>query len=121
METYRVIRYPSDEDEGARWACRARQQRGPVEIASGPAPAVLRLGRTWLSASFGGGFALFLPWLSRLVVLPNGMWQRMGVPGERMTKESYATLSWNQPPVKFKAERRFRGRCIGSREGFFLF
>ena len=39
----------------------ARQQRGPVEIASGPAPAVLRLGRTWLSASSGGGIALFLP------------------------------------------------------------
>ena len=38
MDTYRVIRHPGDEDEGARWACRARQQRGPVEIASGPAP-----------------------------------------------------------------------------------
>ena len=44
----------------------------------------------------------------------------MEVPGERMTEESYATLGWNQPPVKFKAERRFRGRCIVSREGFFL-
>ena len=32
-----------------------------------------------------------------------------------------ATLSWNQPFVKFKAERRFRGRCIGSREGVFWF
>ena len=41
----------------------------------------------------------------------------MGVPGERMTEESYATLSWNQPPVKFNAERRFRGWCFGSREG----
>ena len=39
MDTYRVIRHPGDEDEGARWACRARQQRVPVEIASGPAPA----------------------------------------------------------------------------------
>ena len=38
-----------------------------------------------------------------------------------MTEESYATLSWNQPPVKFKAERRFRGWCIGSREGLFGF
>ena len=38
----------------------------------------------------------------------------MGVPGERTTEESYATLSWNQLPAKFKAERRFRGRCIGS-------
>ena len=44
----------------------------------------------------------------------------MGVPGERMMEESYATLSLNQPPVQFKAEKRFRGRCIGSREGFFL-
>ena len=35
MNAYRVIRHPGDEDEGARWACRARQQRGPVEIASG--------------------------------------------------------------------------------------
>ena len=91
MDVYRVIRHPGDEDEGARWAFRARQQRGPVEIISGPAPAVLRLGRTWLSASTGG-----------------------------MTEESYATLSWNQLPAKFKDERRFRGRCIGSREGFFL-
>ena len=31
------------------------------------------------------------------------------------------TISRNQPPVKFKAERQFRGRCIGSREGFFSF
>ena len=34
MDAYRVIRYSGDEDEGARWACRARQQRGPVEIAT---------------------------------------------------------------------------------------
>ena len=72
MDTYRVIRHPGNEDEGARWACRARQQRGPVEIASGPAPVILRLGRTWLSASFGRGIALFLPWPARLVGLPNG-------------------------------------------------
>ena len=45
---------------------------------------------------------------------------RMGVPGERMTEESYATLSWNQLPAKFKAERRIRGRCTGSKEEFFL-
>ena len=49
-----------------------RGNRGPVEIASGPAPAVLRLRRTWLSASFRGGIALFLPWPARLVSLPNG-------------------------------------------------
>ena len=72
MDTYRVIRHPGDEDEGGQWAGRARQQRGPVEIASGPAPAVLRLGRTWLSASFGGGIALFLPSPARLVGLPEG-------------------------------------------------
>ena len=61
MDAYRVIRHPSDEDEGARWACRARQQRRPVEIASGPASAVQRLGRTWPSASIEGGIFLFLP------------------------------------------------------------
>ena len=36
-----------------------------------------------------------------------------------MTKESHATLM-DQPPVKFKAERRFRGWCIGSRGGFLV-
>ena len=72
MNAHRVIRHPGDEEEGARWACGARGQRGPVEIASGPAPAVLRPGRTWLSASFGGEIILFLPWLARLVGLPNG-------------------------------------------------
>ena len=81
MDTYQVIRHPGDEDEGARWACRARQQRGPVEIASGPAPAVLRLGRTWLSASFGGGIDLFLPWPARLISLPNGRVAADGNPG----------------------------------------
>ena len=47
MDAYRVIRHPGDEDEGARWACGGRRQRGPVEIASGSAPAVLRLGQTF--------------------------------------------------------------------------
>ena len=61
MDTYRVIRNRGDEDEGARWACRALQQRGPVEIASGSAPAVLRRGRTWLSASTGVGIAFSFP------------------------------------------------------------
>ena len=69
MDAYRVICHPGDEDERARWARRARQQRGPVGIASGPAPAVLRLWRTWLS---GERFLLFVPWLTRLVGLPNG-------------------------------------------------
>ena len=72
MDAYRVIRHPGDEDEGARWACRARQQRGPVEIASGLAPVVLRPGWTWLSAQTGGETFLFLPRLARLVGLPNG-------------------------------------------------
>ena len=81
MNAYQIIRYPGDEDEGARWACRARQQRGPVEIASGPAAAVLRLRRTWLSTSFRGGIALFLPWPARLVSLPNGRVAADGSPG----------------------------------------
>ena len=72
MDAYRGTRHPCDEDGGVRWACGARQQRGPGEIASGPAPAVLRLGRTWLSASIGEGIFLFLPWLVRLLGLPNG-------------------------------------------------
>ena len=42
-----------------------------VEIASWPAPAVLHLGRTRLSAPIGGGILLFFPWLARLVGLPN--------------------------------------------------
>ena len=72
MDAYRVIRHAGDGDEGARWACGARQQQGPVEIASGPALAVLRLGRTRLSALIGGGIFSFLFWLARLVGLPNG-------------------------------------------------
>ena len=68
---YRVIRHPGDEDEGARWACRATQQRRSVEIASGPAPAVLCLMHTCLSASNGGGIFLLLSWLARLAGLPN--------------------------------------------------
>ena len=81
MDAYRVIRHPGDEDEGARWACGARQQRRPVEIASGPAPAVLRLGWTQLSASIGGEIFLFLPWLARLVSLPNKRGAADGSPG----------------------------------------
>ena len=60
-----------------RWG----QQRGPVEIASGPALAALRLVRTWLSASTGGGIFLFLPWFARLVSLPNGCVAADGSPG----------------------------------------
>ena len=81
MDAYRVIRHPGDEEEGARWACRARQQRGPVEIASEPAPTVLRLGRTGLSVSTGEGIFLFLPWLARLSNLLNGRLPADGSPG----------------------------------------
>ena len=81
MDAYRVIRHSGDGDEGARWACRARQQRGSVEIASGPAPAVLCLGRTWQSASTGEGIFLFLPWLAQLADLPNGRLPADGSPG----------------------------------------
>ena len=42
---------------------------------------VLRLGRTWLSASIGGEIFLFLPWLARLVGLPNGCVSAVGSPG----------------------------------------
>ena len=84
MDAYQVIRHPGDKDEGAQWVCRARQQRWPVEIASGPALAVLRLGRTWLSVSIGGGIFLFLSWLARLVGLPNG---RVSVDGSPARKD----------------------------------
>ena len=40
MDAYQVIRHPSDEDEGARWARAAWRQQRPIEIESGPAPAV---------------------------------------------------------------------------------
>ena len=36
---------------------------------------------SWESASFGGGIALFLPWLARLVGLPNGRVAMDGSPG----------------------------------------
>ena len=81
MVAYRVIRHPVVKDEGARWACRVRQQRGPVEIAPGPEPAALRLARTRLSASIGGGIFLFLPWLASLFVLPNECGSVGGSPG----------------------------------------
>ena len=112
MNAYRVIRYPGNEDEGARWACRARQQRGQVEIASGLASAVLRLGRTRLSASTVGGIFLFLPWLARLVGLPNGRVPADGSPG-RTDDGSRTRLeagTWNQLPAKFKPKKYFISR-----------
>ena len=81
QDAYQVIRHPGDEDEGARWAFRAPQQWGPVEIALGPTPAVLRLGRTWLFASTGRGIFLFLSWLARLAGLSNGRVPADGSPG----------------------------------------
>ena len=81
MDAYRVIRHPGDKYEGARWACGARRKRGPVEIALGPALAILRLGRTWLPTTFGEGILLLLPWLARLVGLPNGRVAADGSPG----------------------------------------
>ena len=57
------------------------QQRGLIEIASELATAVVRLVRTWLSASFRGGILLFFPWLSRLVGFPNGRVAADGSPG----------------------------------------
>ena len=97
MDTYRVIRHPGDEDEGALWACRARQQRGSVEIASGTALAVLRHGRTWLSASFGGGIALFLPWTAWLVGLPNRRAAADGSPGR--TDDGRVVRDFNLEPT----------------------
>ena len=37
-----------------------------------------------------------------------------------MTEESYATLSWNQPPEKFEAERRFAGGVLVQEKGFLV-
>ena len=91
MDAYRVIRHPGDEDEGARWACGARR-RVPVEIASGPAPVVLCLGAN-LAVRVVRGRNPFIPPLvgaaSRFCL--TDLWPRMGVPGERMTEESYVT------------------------------
>ena len=53
---------------GAQRAATAGASRNRI----GCRPAVLRLGWTWLSASFWVEIALFLPWLARLVGLPNG-------------------------------------------------
>ena len=40
-------------------------------MTSGPAPAVLRLRRIRLSASFGGGYFLVFSWLAQLVGQPS--------------------------------------------------
>ena len=104
MDAYRVIHHPGDEDEGARWACGARRQRGPVEIASRPAPAVLRPGRTWLSALFGGGIFLFLPWLAWLDGLPNGRVATDGSPGR--TDDGRVARDFKLEPTARKVQSR---------------
>ena len=38
-----------------------------------------------------------------------------------MTEESYATLNWNQPPAKFKAEGGSAGGVLVRERGFFGF
>ena len=92
MNAHRVIRHTSDEDESTRWASRGKQRGGPVEIASGPAPLVASAGWTGLPRQLGEG--------------------------------SFSSPGWRGRSVKskgFEAERWFRGRCIGSREGVFGF
>ena len=118
---YRVIRHPGDEYEGGRWMYGARQQQGPVEIASLPVPAVLGPGWTWLSASFGGGIFSFLPWLARLVGSPNRRVATDGSPGRSDDGRIVRDFKLEPTAATFKAERRFRGRSIGTREGFFGF
>ena len=103
MDAYRVIRHLGDEDEGARWACGTRRQRGPVEIASGSAPAVLRLARTWLPASFGGEI-LFLSWLARLVGLPNGHVAADGSPGQ--THDGWVVRDFKLEPTTREVQSR---------------
>ena len=111
MDAYRVIHHPGDEDEGARWACRSRQQRGPVEIASEPAPAVLRFQRTWLSASAGGEIFLFLPWLARLVGLPNGHVSADGSPGR--TDDGRVVRDFKlEPTAREVASRKAVARAV---------
>ena len=80
--------------------------RGPASWADLDA----RLGR--------GGIFSFLPWLARLVGLPNGRVPADGSPG-RM--DEGRVVRDTKLPAKFKAKRRFRGRCVGSREGVFWF
>ena len=62
---------------GVRSVATMRASRNRI----GACPVVLRLGRTWLSASFVGGIFLFLPWLVRLVGFPNGRVAADGSPG----------------------------------------
>ena len=63
--------------KGLRSAATTRASRNRI----GPAPVVLRLGKTWLSRSFVGGIFVFLPWLAQLVGLPNERVAADGSPG----------------------------------------
>ena len=49
-----------------------------------------------------------------------GVWPRMGVPGERMTVESYATLSWNLRPKSLKRKGGSTGGVLVQERGFFV-
>ena len=80
------------------------ERGGPVEIELGPTLPVTRSERTghWAAASVRGG--TFFPLASAAGPLSlTGVRQWEKVPGKQMTKKSYATISRNQPPVKFKA------------------
>ena len=69
----------------------------PRPCVSGGLGCPRRSGKESFYFSFG--------WHGQSVCLM-GVWPRMGVLGERMRKEPYATLSWNQPLANFKAKRR---------------
>ena len=118
MDAYRVIRNPGNETKELDGRAERGNNEGQKKSYRGLHPrfCVLgcprRLGEE-SSCSFPG-------WYCSSICL-TGVWPRMGVPGEGMKEESYATLGWNQPPVKFKTGRRFRGWCFGSREGVFGF
>ena len=112
LDAHRVIRHTSDEDERARWAQGTKQWGRPVEIASGLTPTVAFPGRTGLSRRWGEGPFPSPSWRG-WSVKPNGQ-VAVGAGSGWMDDD-------NQPPVKFKAERRFCGRCIDSKEGVFGF
>ena len=64
---------------------------------------------------------IFDSWLARLVGLPNGHVAADGSPGR--TDDGRVVRDFKLEPTThdFKAVRRFRGWCIGSREGVFWF
>ena len=62
---------------GVRSVATTRASRNLIR----PSPAVLRLGRTWLPASFAGEIFLFLSWLARLDGLLNGRVTADVIPG----------------------------------------